>query len=211
MQASDAQPGKPLTLREEQKLATRDRITQAARTVFARSGYVATSIDDIAAEAGVSRATLYLHFSSKSDLLAAAFEPLQVETAELTNALLSVLMHGSRDDLRTWIATTLLWLTKHQSMARAAQESELDQPEKSALAIREGLFGTLDAWIGLWPAARRDEARLRVELCRLQLQHFAWSKVDTLIGVQHELVAEILTEYWWIALKEPLATITESS
>jgi AcrR family transcriptional regulator len=46
----------------------RDQILAAATRAFARSGFAGTGLDDIAAEAGVSRAILYRHFDTKHDL-----------------------------------------------------------------------------------------------------------------------------------------------
>jgi AcrR family transcriptional regulator len=49
--------------------ATRpEQIADAARSLFARYGYRRTSMDDIAREAGVAKATLYLHFTGKEDV-----------------------------------------------------------------------------------------------------------------------------------------------
>jgi AcrR family transcriptional regulator len=44
------------------------RILDAAASVFSRSGYSDGRMDDVAAEAGVSKGGLYLHFRSKEDL-----------------------------------------------------------------------------------------------------------------------------------------------
>ncbi|WP_406814074.1 TetR/AcrR family transcriptional regulator [Mycobacterium sp. M23085] len=49
----------------------RERILQAAFKVLCRHGYGKLSLTDVAAEAGISRPTLYKSFSSKDDLLAA--------------------------------------------------------------------------------------------------------------------------------------------
>lgn len=46
----------------------RAAVLAAARAVFGRSGYVRTSIDAIAEEAGVSTRTIYNHFASKDEL-----------------------------------------------------------------------------------------------------------------------------------------------
>lgn len=46
-------------------------VVEAARRAFARDG-VGTSIDDIARDAGVGSATLYRHFPTRDDLLAAS-------------------------------------------------------------------------------------------------------------------------------------------
>jgi AcrR family transcriptional regulator len=46
----------------------RTEILDAALTAFSRKGYHATSLDDIAGEAGVSKALIYEHFASKQEL-----------------------------------------------------------------------------------------------------------------------------------------------
>ncbi len=46
----------------------REQILGAATAAFARTGFVDTGLDDIAAEAGVTRMILYRHFDSKIDL-----------------------------------------------------------------------------------------------------------------------------------------------
>jgi TetR/AcrR family transcriptional regulator len=53
---------------------TRQTVIEAALKVFARSGVLAATLEDIAAEAGVSRGTLCWHFHSKDDLLTAIVE-----------------------------------------------------------------------------------------------------------------------------------------
>jgi len=51
--------------------ATRERIVQAADALFYGEGIRSTSLDAIAAKAGVTKRTLYYHFPSKDDLIAA--------------------------------------------------------------------------------------------------------------------------------------------
>ncbi len=46
----------------------REEIQQAALTLFTRDGYERTSVDAIAAEAGVSKRTVYNHFGDKENL-----------------------------------------------------------------------------------------------------------------------------------------------
>lgn len=52
----------------------REQILAAATKAFARNGFTATGLDDIAAEAGVTRVILYRHFDSKTDLYQAALD-----------------------------------------------------------------------------------------------------------------------------------------
>jgi AcrR family transcriptional regulator len=61
-------------LRQRQAHSTRLAIIEAAGRLFAQQGYVSTSIDQIAAEAGVSRATVFSSVGSKSALLKTAYD-----------------------------------------------------------------------------------------------------------------------------------------
>ncbi|MEV6412340.1 helix-turn-helix domain-containing protein [Kribbella sp. NPDC051718] len=61
--------GSVKTYRQEQAEATRVRIAQAARQLFATNGYGATSIDAIAKEAGVATRTVYSAFGTKREIL----------------------------------------------------------------------------------------------------------------------------------------------
>jgi AcrR family transcriptional regulator len=56
-------------LRERQASETRSRVAHAALELFVRQGYAETTIDQIAAAAGVSRRTVFLHFPTKDAML----------------------------------------------------------------------------------------------------------------------------------------------
>lgn len=61
-------PGRP------KDLAKRQAILEAAKTLFLRHGYDGSSMDAIAAEAGVSKLTVYSHFTDKETLFSAAVQ-----------------------------------------------------------------------------------------------------------------------------------------
>ena len=65
---------KPRRERQEEK---RKVIMEAARAVFRRLGYDGASMNDIAQEAGVSKATLYVYFTSKEGLFAALIDDVR--------------------------------------------------------------------------------------------------------------------------------------
>jgi AcrR family transcriptional regulator len=55
----------------ETDLSTRERIVAAASELFYSEGIRAVSVDAVAAKAGLTKRTLYYHFASKDDLVAA--------------------------------------------------------------------------------------------------------------------------------------------
>ena len=65
------------TLREKHAEATRRALIRSARTLFARRGYEATGVDQIAAHAGATRGADYHHFDGKRDLLVAVVDEMQ--------------------------------------------------------------------------------------------------------------------------------------
>jgi AcrR family transcriptional regulator len=62
----------------------RNQILDAAALVFARSGFSKARMDDIAAEAGLSKGTLYWYFNSKDEIILAMMDRLfERELADL--------------------------------------------------------------------------------------------------------------------------------
>ena len=51
--------------------STRRRLVDSAMALFAEQGFEGTSVEDIAARAGVGRTTFFRHFPTKDDLIAA--------------------------------------------------------------------------------------------------------------------------------------------
>jgi AcrR family transcriptional regulator len=62
-------------MREEILAYKRERILEEAVKLFYERGFTGTTLDDIAAELGVTKPFIYTHFRSKTDLLAAICSP----------------------------------------------------------------------------------------------------------------------------------------
>jgi AcrR family transcriptional regulator len=69
---TDAVQAKPT--RAEQRRLTRRRIVAAAAELFLDSGYGRTTLDQVAARAGVAVQTVYFHFGNKATLLKEALD-----------------------------------------------------------------------------------------------------------------------------------------
>jgi AcrR family transcriptional regulator len=64
--------------RQTSKALTRERLLGEARRLFRERGYAATSLEQVAEAAGVTKGAIYGHFSSKEDLLISAIEAAPV-------------------------------------------------------------------------------------------------------------------------------------
>jgi AcrR family transcriptional regulator len=71
---ADTAPPPAVSARRLPRGQRREQIIAAATRAFAKAGFAATGLDDIAAEAGISRAILYRHFDSKTDLYQAVLD-----------------------------------------------------------------------------------------------------------------------------------------
>lgn len=92
------------SLRARQKAATRELIVDAAVLVFTDRGYEDSRIDEIAARAGTSRATFYLHFRRKSDLLFELARRAEHYFESDYRELADLLRDPEVEEIRCWIA-----------------------------------------------------------------------------------------------------------
>jgi AcrR family transcriptional regulator len=94
----------PTPVRRLRRAERREQILAAATRAFARAGFAATSLDDIAAQAGVSRAILYRHFDAKTDLYRAVVDrairrlAAAVGTGNYTEATIDAMVGAAADD-----------------------------------------------------------------------------------------------------------------
>src|SRR6516164_7979565 len=74
--AHDSDCGTPATWRHSMSYApghrveTKNKIIRSARRLFNRHGFDAVSIDDVMADAGLTRGSFYIYFETKGDLYA---------------------------------------------------------------------------------------------------------------------------------------------
>lgn len=81
--------------RAEATAATRAGLVEAATTLFAERGFTETSIDDVAAVAGMTKGAVYHHFAGKAALFEAVFSAQEAEV----HARLGAALDGAPDHL----------------------------------------------------------------------------------------------------------------
>jgi AcrR family transcriptional regulator len=145
-------------LREQHKLSTRRALEDAALERFARDGFDGTSVDAVAADAGVSPRTFFRYFSTKDEVLDMGREERQsmlrgtildldpdLPVAEVVRRAVVALAAGFRDDRE-----------RVELRQRAAESSPV---------LRGRLFDTFVSWertlataLADRPAVDRDTA-----------------------------------------------------
>jgi AcrR family transcriptional regulator len=85
---------------EAARAARREQIIAAGLACFARAGYHATTMADVATQAGVSKGTPYLYFDSKEALFLALHEEWDCGAGERVNAAIAALQDGERQSPR---------------------------------------------------------------------------------------------------------------
>ena len=86
----------------ERRAATRAAIIEAGRRLFGRDGFASTSMDRVAAEAGVAKGAVYHHFPTKEAVFEAVFETVSEDLArDVAKA-----SRGAADALAAMVAGT---------------------------------------------------------------------------------------------------------
>jgi AcrR family transcriptional regulator len=89
--AKSSAAASPAGLRERKRQQTRERLTRAAMVLFLERGFEATTLDDIAAAADISRRNFFHYFASKEDVVFAWHE-------ESTTALVAAIAARPADE-----------------------------------------------------------------------------------------------------------------
>ena len=180
---ADVNGSRPVSLREERAAVTRGRITDAARRLFRSRGYGATTLTDVAREAGVAVQTIYAVYRSKPGILRALRESvLQQPDAE---ALFDeALREGDGDRKLALFASSMRqrWeygadvVAIHRDAATAdrAVRAEVDK----VLTIRRSGLGRLAGSLDDLSAADADVKRATAILDALTLPEVYIELVD---------------------------------
>ncbi len=69
-------------------ISTKERIKKEALSLFAQKGYYGTSMSDIADAVGITKSSLYSHFTGKDELFLAVYEDIEREHGKIYDRLL---------------------------------------------------------------------------------------------------------------------------
>lgn len=133
------------TQRAASKTATQQRIVDAAFTLFRQHGYEATTMSQIAHQAQTSRPNLYLHFTSKTQIVLDRMKSIEPSATA---------MYDELGELGTFSADSMLeWLRSTGKDMWSSHSAEFDAINRATATDNE----VLDEWLGLH---RRISSRL---------------------------------------------------
>ena len=112
----------------------RDQVLRTAADLFRERGYRATTLDDIAARLGMSKASLYTYFHAKEEMLAAiSRQTIEAFTRELSLVLRSDL--APEDKLRRVVRDHVRFVIANRSFLTVFFSEEANLPPRLARAL----------------------------------------------------------------------------
>lgn len=92
-------------------------ILEAARKIFAQNGFSGASVEAIAQEAGIAKGTLYLYYSSKTEIYWAALKNGLVGLCQELKKQVEA-AHDVEDKIRAYLTTKLSYFEHHRDFFR---------------------------------------------------------------------------------------------
>jgi len=133
----------------ERRAQTRDKLINAAKKLFEKQGFDATSIDQIIGRANVAKGTFYQHFDTKLKVLIAMEREAGRDRAQ---AALKAITDGAPalPILETYLQSLAGWFEGREKIAEALVLSSLSKPNDEtishpALSSRGFIHAVLEA------------------------------------------------------------------
>ena len=154
-------------------LAREDAIVVAVNRLLAEKGFDLMTVDEVALEVGIAKASLYKHFSSKEDLAAAAM----VRVIGLAQAFLASLSPAAKplDQLKAIARWMVQEQLKGEMPSLPSQNSTLRANLMANKAYLDGLMQISDQ-IGGWIEAAQADGSLNAKVPPLVVLYTLYSK-----------------------------------
>ena len=156
--------------REERKARTRTQLLAAAGDLFQKQGFAATTLEQVAQEAGLTKGAVYAHFSSKVDLFLSFVDE-----------------HDRRANLDVFNDPSLTYEERFRAVGREVEALIPTDPAEAAFSLELRAFALRS------PRARRAmAARLRDQVVDVAEEHPDGAEFDPKVALQILAITQAL-------------------
>ena len=168
------------SFRQQMHSAREDAIISAVNRLLAEKGFDAMTVDEVAVEVGIAKASLYKHFPSKEDLAAAAMVRVMdrarafLDTLDTSRAPLELLRDVARWTMAVQLAGEMPSLPSENSSLRANLTTNK--------AYVDGLMDVSDR-LGAWITAAQADGSLNPALPPIAVLYTLYARAcDPVLG-----------------------------
>jgi AcrR family transcriptional regulator len=179
------------TLRDEQRRLTRRRLADAAVELFEEIGYAGVTAEGIAKRAGANRATFYLHYASKADVVLEVMDAMHEDVLAIL-APAGTMEEPSHAEVRAWLAGVLGFFEANRAIVDAHHQAVGVEP-RVAQRWWSGYQQMADSLPGLWDDER---SRMRLVSALVGMERMYWYDVVAGAPVERELLLDALADEW---------------
>lgn len=149
------------SFKQQMLLAREDAIIAAVNRLLAEKGFEAMTVDEVAANVGIAKASLYKHFSSKEELAAAAMAHLMHRAEEFIATLSQDA--PAIENLRQVVAWTMRLKLAGAMPSLPSQNSTLRAALMANRAYMDGLMTVSDV-LGHWIESAQAQGTINPQL-----------------------------------------------
>lgn len=148
-----------LSFRQKVLRAREDAIVASVNRLLATKGFDLMTVDEVAADVGIAKASLYKHFASKEALAAAAM----VRILEVALALVTTLQADNTQDAFDKLKSVARWALQTQLAGEMPSLPAQNSTLRNALMVDRGYVDRLielSDRLGEWISAAQSSGRL---------------------------------------------------
>jgi TetR/AcrR family transcriptional regulator of autoinduction and epiphytic fitness len=150
-----------VSFKKQMLQAREDAIIRTVNLLLAQKGFESMTVDEVAANVGIAKASLYKHFPSKEDLAAAAMAHLMGQAQAFLDTLPDTA--SPMDNLRAVVRWTMALKLQGEMPSLPSQNSTLRATLMSNKAYMDGLIDVSDR-LGAWIEAAQTQGQLNTRL-----------------------------------------------
>lgn len=170
------------SFRERMHQAREDAIIAAVNRLLAEKGYDAMTVDEVAAEVGIAKASLYKHFPSKEDLAAAAMVRVMERARSFIAARSEQAQAAPLEQLKAVARWTMELQIDGEMPSLPSENSSLRTALINNKAYMDGLMEVSDR-LGDWIGAAQADGSLNDALPPIAVLYTLYARAcDPVLG-----------------------------